>query len=189
MEEKIVRQNLNILPNKSKTYLLPLICEELGLKYIDRLVNTYLYYEEDYTKCIYLLYKYNFDYDYENNVRTGMIAYDEYLKSLPNFIKSYEFTEYVLYKLKIPEIYEEEYNKFTKGQYSSLKNETKNTILSFIKTHFPTAKVRYTRIKDVLIKNPVLKQYWEDKLGIKLEDKQELSSVMDKIAETFNLKL
>lgn len=185
MNEISIRQK----PNKSTTYLLPLI----GLytnKYTysnfisefdfptNHFINTYLYYEEVKTDeyYLYILYK-------QPNKIT--VFWEKWEKQL--FLDSNCFVEKIIpnkehfiYKMKFPN--QDLYNKYIKGQYSLFDNKDKNDILKFYKIN----SSEYMPIRSVLYKDSKKKKELEDKIGFKLDSNAELSSIPDLNNETYS---
>lgn len=175
-----------IISNKSKTYLLPLLSElvEFDKKYHDNLINTYIYDDlGKYKNCIFIYHKFSF----RNPEYT---SYEHKLVNNELFIDLIDIGDNVLYIFKYPEEYLFEYQKFKEGKYSLFGTDAKELILSFFSNIYKSninAVNFLLKMKQILFKDDKLKRKIEKELGISLPDGAELSSIMNKDDETFNL--
>ena len=130
------------IPNKSKSYLLPLFFRLLDLEYLENIFNTYCYKEEQDTDCFVIVYK-NADSD----------RYRDYISRLSTNIpqnhcislESYE--DYTITTYDIPEELTDDYNNFILGRYSLFRPESKSVIIRFLFSHYGNAYV------------PIIKKY------------------------------
>lgn len=173
--------------NKSKSYLLPLISDDVKLEYINELVNTYTYVEGFSDEIIGLLYNFQPDYNFFKNKYQGFIIYEEYLFNHPLYIDKIDVDNKVLYIFKIPEKYSYDYNKFIRGKYSEIREENKFKILNFLTSKFKGNQKIINDIEGILFKNPEIKHNLEKKLAVTISDSSELSSIIDKNVETFEV--
>lgn len=176
--------------NLSKTYLLPLISEMIGIEseFIDYLENTYIFDGTgEHKDCIFVRH----EFDFKNPEFT---AYEHRLVNNPYFIKCIDIKDEVVYVFKYPEEYMPEYNHFIKGEYSQFGEDAKKLIL-----HFWTVMYGKTasginailKMRQILYKDKKLKQEIEELLSsddcrIILSDDAELGDVMLVENETFN---
>src|SRR5690606_16660358 len=114
--------------NKSKTFLLPLLSEIIGIKreYFKYLKNTYMYDDMNYHQnCLYILH----DFSFRNPEFT---AYENKLIKNELFVELIDLDDdRVLYIFKIPDEYIHEYECVEKGKYSLFGKDAKELILSF----------------------------------------------------------
>ena len=175
-----------IISNKSKTYLLPLLSElvDFDKKYYDNLINTYIYDGVGkYENCIFVLHKFSF----RNPEYTH---YEHRLVNNELFVDLIDIGENVLYIFKFPEEYMDEYYAFEMGLYSEYGEDAKELILSFFGNIYKgnvNAVNFLLKIKQILFKDDKLKRKIEKELGVELPLNAELSSIMEKNNETFDL--
>lgn len=176
----------NIIINKSKTYLLPLLSElvEFDKKYHNNIINTYIYDDlGKYENCFFILHKFSF----RNPEYT---IYENKLINNELYIDLIDIDNDVLYIFKFPDDYLYEYNKYKEGKYSEFKNDAKELILNFFGEVYKfnmNAVSFLIKVKQILFKDKKLKKIIEDELNVILSDDAELSSIMDKEEETFNI--
>jgi hypothetical protein len=173
--------------NKSKTYLLPLLsdCIYLEKKYYKYLKNTYILDNLDlYNKSIYLMH----DYDKMNN------SIDNYEQNIIDNIYFHDLIQdknKVIYVMKFPKKYINEYNLFLEGKYSHFSEEAKNVILSYY-TELYAGNVNainfLIKVKQILYKDEKLRKQIEDELGVHIDSNAELTDVIDLKYETINLQ-
>jgi len=173
--------------NKSKTYLLPLLSQEvyLDLKYFYFLQNTYIFDDMNkYKNCIYILHKTKFkDPQFTN--------YENKLLKNPYFLDLIDIeAEKSLYVLKFPKEYMHEYNMYIKGKYSQFGDDAKNLILSFwgeIHQNNVNAVTFLLKVKQILFRDGKLRRQMEKDLNVKLDKDAELGTSLEKESETFPL--
>jgi hypothetical protein len=176
----------NIIINKSKTYLLPLLSElvEFDKKYHNNIINTYIYDDlGKYENCFFILHKFSF----RNPEYT---IYENKLINNELYINLIDIDNDVLYIFKFPDDYLYEYNKYKEGKYSEFKNDAKELILNFFGEVYKfnmNAVSFLIKVKQILFKDKKLKKIIEDELNVTLSDDAELSSIMNKEEETFNI--
>ena len=177
--------------NKSKTYLLPLFSELIDIKFVDDLENVYIKDDlEKHDKCIYLLYNFNIK-DPE------FTKYESELTENDLFVDLIDINNKVLYILKFPEDYIEEYNLYIKGKYSKFGDDAKELILKFWNDKYSSTtwiNQFLIKTKQILYKEKVLKQQIELTLSteqspVRLSDDAELSDICDIKDETFKLSV
>lgn len=178
----------NIVLNRSKTYLLPLLSElvNFDMKFMKYLLNTYMYVDnEEYENCLCVLHEFSFR-DPE------FTSYEHRLTKNELFVRCVDIGNKVLYIFKFPEDYMKEYNLFKDGRYSEFGDDAKQLILKFWgEVHKGnSASVQFLiKIKQILWKDEKLKQIIEKQLGVKLNDEQELGEITDPEKETFKLNI
>lgn len=173
--------------NKSKTYLLPLLSELIDLdpSFIKYLKNTYMFNNAiTDKKCIALLYDFSFKIP-------DFTLYEHRLINNALFIKSYDVGNQVLYIFEFPKEYEQEYDYFYNGKYSKFGKDAKELILKFWYSVYPNNKLVVNillDIKNILYKDEKLKKQLEKELDVKIENDQELGSIIEIDDETFVLE-
>ncbi len=180
-----------IVYNKSKTYLLPLLSELIPLRidYMKFLENTYIFDDKGkYEDCIFILH----DFSFKNPEFT---QYEHSLTSNEFFVDLVDIGNQVLYIFKFPDVYLTEYHHFINGKYSKFGEDAKELILSYwgeVYTEKVYAVSFLLKLKQVLFKDKLLKQQIERELStrgapIKLDDTTELASIIEPEEETFEL--
>lgn len=159
-------------PNKSETYILPMIGESL-----DEFM-TKGFPKCNYRNCfigdeqvpeledkIFVLYKFSGDLAY--------IAFENDMLERPNFYNTYDADPYhVMYVFDVPEKYKEDYKNFKQGLYSKMSTEYKEKIRRFWGN-----LSNDTDIMGTLYKTEAKFKKLESQLDIKIPRDQEASSV------------
>lgn len=169
--------------NRSKTYLLPLIFDMLGLdkslcRYIE---NTYMHDAlGEFKNCLIL--KVNYPLNHPVFKKSEKILMEGEL-----FVKHFDFNETVLYICKFPPIYQKEYDLFYNSVYSKFSEEAKIKILKFWSDIYATGGVRLdfiTNLKNILYKSEQLRKEYEKNLKVTISPEQELGHYVDPLKET-----
>jgi len=177
--------------NASKTYLLPLISEVVGIeqKYINYLENTYMFDENnEFNECIFIRH----EFDFKNPEFT---AYEHRLIDNQYFIKHIDIGKEVIYIFKFPEEYLKEYYLLQNSKYSEFGEDAKKLILKFWTEMYgkiPEGIKAIVRIKQILYKDTKLKKEIEQKLSsdkhkVILDDGSELGEKVEISNETLKL--
>lgn len=174
---------MKMAPNRSKTYLLPLILEFFNLpeNVSHNFLNCFVFDKDTiHENCIYLLYKYdiknpNFTkFEYELSKNNGYMTHYDLKNNL------------ILFVLQFPDEYIKEYHCYKNSEYSKYGTDAKEIILNYYKKRNIPQKV-YIKIKNILYRSPVLKLEIEQMLGVKLSDDSELGEIVDDISETIDI--
>lgn len=177
--------------NRSKTYLLPLISEVIGVEYgfIDHLENTYMFDEKgEFVNCLFIEHIFLVNND-------QFIAYEHKLTNNQYFLKNIDVEEKVVYVFRFPEEYLPEYNLLLEGKYSEFGEDAKKIILRFWTNMYgkTTSGINaILKIKQVLYKDKKLKQEIEDRLSsdqcrVVIADNAELGEAIEVEDETFTI--
>lgn len=174
---------MTMAPNRSKTYLLPLILEFFNLpeSISHNFINCFISDKENmYQNCIYLLYKYD--------IKNPSFTHFEYqLSKTHDYITHYDLkNNLILFVLKFPVDYIDEYYHYKNSEYSKYGEDAKKIILNYYKKRNIPLKV-YSKIKNILYKDKNLKLELEEILGVKLSDDSELGEIIDDISETIDI--
>ena len=182
----------NIRYNKSKTYLLPLMSELLGLeiKFMPYLINTYMHDEDHkYEDCLFILHEFSFK-------NPEFTAYEHRLTDNPLFLKHIDLDNKVLYVFKFPEEYMPEYHCFYNSQYSKFGEDAKQLILNFWATVYAgnhlgipfLQKLRNILYKSNKLKEKIEKDLSTEKHKVILDENQELGEWINEEDETFKIE-
>lgn len=175
-------------PNKSKTYLLPLLSElvDFNFKFIKHITTTYIFDDNnEYENCIFLKHDFNFK-------NPEFTAYEHKLTNNEYFVDLVDIDDKVIYIFKFPEEYLEEYNNYINGKYSHFGADAKELILAFWTKAYennPNAIPFLIKVKQILFKDEKLKKKIEKDLGVTLHSNAELSDIMNKSDETISLNI
>jgi len=169
--------NTNVL-NKSKTYILPYISEYIPIKFINKLLNTYTFYNNEYAFCL----------RYEFSGKKEFTQYEKELESNKYYRETIDVNKReVLYIFDIPEDLFNIVDLYLDGKYSYLPN--KDIVIGFLMKHF--GLTLDNKIIKILNRDESLKQEIEDQLNVKIPDGIDLSSCPNKDNENyinFNVK-
>lgn len=161
--------------NKSKTYVLPYMTDYIDLKFVQSIINTYLFYNGEYKFCI--LYKFSGKKEFTD--------YEDSLLSNPLFDTTVDVsTDQVLYVFDIPDDMYDIIETFIEGKYSRLPN--KNKIKNFLIDHFNLSHNNI--IFHVLDRSEVLREKIEGELNIEIDEELDLSDPPNVEAEEFKLE-
>ena len=161
--------------NKSKTYFLPYMKDYIPLKFIDQLINTYMFYNKDYKFC--LLYKFS--------GKKAYLDYEEELMQNEYFSETLDIDhDKVLYVFDMPTELFEIVDLFLEGKYSYLP--FKDKIKQFLTYHFKLRKNH--KIFHILDRSEILRKFLEEDLKVVIPEELDLSDPPDKQTEEFKLK-
>ena len=172
----------NMTPNRSKTYLFPLLLE--FYKFPDNILhllkNTYIYDTENlHDNCIYLLFQYDKSPEYSK------FEYD--LTLVNGYVTCYDLkNNLTLYVIKFPIEYLEEYYYFKDSKYSKYKKDAQQIILRYLKFLKINNNI-ITKIQQIFNKDIMLKRSIEKELGVSLAHDAELGEEINKEKETINI--
>lgn len=177
----------NVRYNASKTYLLPLISEVIGIetKFIDYLDNTYMFDEENaFNECLFIKHEFSFK-------NPEFTAYEHRLIDNQYFVKLIDIGSDVIYVFKFPDEYLHEYYCLQNSKYSEFGEDAKKLILRFwteMYGKFPSGINLILKIKQILYKEEKLKTQLEEKLNTKLDLHSELGEKVEVSNETFKFE-
>lgn len=164
--------------NKSYSYLIPLL-------------NEYCKIDGDYYVMLDNVYTNHFDGDvgdiiiisYYSNDDQGFLTYIQELKANEYCQDYIEDDDTIAVVFKFPDEYLYEYNCYKQGKFSEFRQKSKNIIIKYI---LDIHKYKDAdRVKRVLDKDELLRKDLERKLALTIDKDMELSSIPDKILETF----
>lgn len=175
------------IPNKSKTYLLPILARELSLKYLEQIENTFLFVKGITEEPILgILYKYTDKIEYTIEGEDGFIYYARLLKESKYFVKEYELGDYSLFVFKLPDTINYAYGCLLEGKYSWITPKDKKSIISFLTRYYPQEKSIITKVIGILNRSDILRENYEKELNIPIPKDAELSSKIDVESETID---
>jgi hypothetical protein len=129
---------IEIVPNKSMTYMLPLLTERFNFDLENGLANSYLSFNDDDDEfCI--LYKWS------SNPK--FLKFEGKLMAHGLFVKHEDYNNYTIYRFKLTEEMSKGKKKFVKGLYKEFSDEHKNAIIE----NLTKKKAKnISRIKEIL---------------------------------------
>jgi len=165
--------------NKSKSYILPLLGGHISFKYVNFIVNTFLYPNK-------VEGGYNIILQYDKRVLLNDDG-TEYIESIRHsdlFIDEPIIDDHIYLRLRIPTEYNEDVEYFLDGKYSKINNDVKNKIVIFLLKYYKNEFKVITRIKQVLTKDAALRRKLEKKFDVPFTRDMELSSKVNIEKET-----
>tara|TARA_R110000772_G_scaffold94399_3_gene192268 strand:- start:537 stop:1028 length:492 start_codon:yes stop_codon:yes gene_type:complete len=150
------------MANKSKTYLLPYVHDYIPIEYINRLEDTYLFYEKEYKFC--LLYKFS--------GQRNFMEYETRLMTNEYFCKTVDIhPDLVLYVFNIPDDLYRIIDLFLDGKYSYLPGKDK--VKQFLLDNFNIPENH--RIFHILDRSQILREELENKLNVTIAEDLDLA--------------
>ena len=169
----MTRSKIGIKLNKSSTYFLPFVDLQVNFKFLHLLRNSYLSFEDqDEVFCVL----------YEWNSKQEFTKYEEELMNHTLFEKHEDYGRFVLYKFRLTKNMQDARKLFLNGKYSLFTDEHKQSIETFLRKRGYT---NVDRIKGILGRKEEMRKELNEKLGVKIDPNQELSSAPDMKSETF----
>ena len=143
---------MNVVKNKSLTYMFPMLNEIFSFKFTQFLLNSYMAFEKgDNIFCV--LYKWSSDPEF--------LKFEKEIMEHPLYMGHADFGEKVAYKFKLTALMEIEKNKFIKGDYKRFSQEHKNAVGKYVDFRSFRNASRIKRIMtegDSLVSDPPLKE-------------------------------
>lgn len=129
---------VKIEQNKSITYMLPFLNEQLNLKFLNKMLNTYLFYSEE-EDCFCVLYEWSSN--------PNFLKFELELMNHHLFLSHEDLGNKVLYKFRLSKNMILGRDLFIKGKYKEFSEDHKNSIFNFLKLK---NALNINRIKDIL---------------------------------------
>lgn len=174
-------------PNRSKTYLLPLLLDVLSNEssFYNMITNTYIFDESDnYKDCIFV----EIDFSFNN---PEFIEFEHSLTQSDLYLGKIDITsDRVLFIYKFPEDYMDEYRYFKEGKYSKYSKSAQEVIYDYIRQLYKSNKGLIPfliNLKRIFNRDKELRKELEDKLRVKIHHEAELSDIINIENETINL--
>jgi len=164
--------------NKSYSYLIPLL-------------NEYCKIDGDYYVMLDNVYTHHFGGDVGNIIIISYFSNDdpeflEYVQKLKTHEYCQDYTEgedTIAIVFKFPDEYLYEYDCYQQGKFSKFRQYAKDIIVKYI---LDIHKYKDAdRVQRVLNKDDLLRKDLEKRLALTIDKDMELSSIPDKILETF----
>ena len=163
---------IKVRPNKSLTYALPLLEEELNLEFCQLISNSYIINNDD-EKSFSILYRFL--------GKPEFTKFEGRLMKHELFKGHEDYGNYVLYKFDLTQEMEEGLSLFKEGKYSKFSNKHKNSILQFLEKR----KWSTTKVGMILNRDDTLIQARKKK-GEVIGDEDELLEKPDMKDENFS---
>lgn len=169
--------------NRSKTYIFPFITKNLENYDLikDCLQNTFLFDDNNtHNNSIYCLFK------FQNTIQLEL--FDKLNISNNNLIDVWDINiNECIYIFNIPNKYINDYNLILNSKYSEISIDAKKIILNFWSKIYGNNGVN--AVRQVLYKDPLLKQELEKKLNVKIHEDSELGQYFDLEKEIINIEI
>jgi hypothetical protein len=169
---KVQRNKIEVILNKSLTYFLPLVDEQINLKYLHLLRNTYLSNGEEDEFCVL----------YEWSANPQYTAWEKELMENHLYIGHEDYDNLVLYKFRLSKNMKDAKTLFINGKYSMFSNEHKLAIDNFLKRKGAS---NGPKIMKILARDEGLRLKMNETLDVKIDPNDELSSKPDLYNEDF----
>jgi len=112
--------DINITPNKSRTYMLPFVDEQIGFKFIHNMINTYLSFEDgDDIFCV--MYKWTSDLKF--------LKFEGELMKNHLFLGHEDYADHTIYKFRLSRHMQIGKEHFIKGDYHLFSPDHKGAIM------------------------------------------------------------
>lgn len=165
---------IEIVPNKSTTYLLPIVDQQIDFEFLYLLRNTYMSHDgENGDFCVL--------YEWSSNVK--FTAFEKRLMEHTLFTKHEDYDNYVLYRFKLTKNMEDHKILFINGKYSMFSDKNKEIINKHLLKRGIT---NADRIKKILNRDEKLRLEMNETLRVKIDPNNELSSKPNIKAENFS---
>lgn len=169
------KYKIKVSPNKSLTYMLPMLVEEFNLRFPKLMINSYVINNEE-ERYFCVLYKF-LGRDEYTKFEGRLMEHDLYLGH-----EDYE--EHVLYKFRLNPDMEKELELFKEGKYSQFSKKHKEDINSFLKKKQWSSD----KVNMILNRSEVLINIRKKK-GIEINDGDELLEKPNMEDENFSNNL
>ena len=117
------RYSINIVPNKSKTYILPLLNKSVKFQHRHLLVNSYISYNEgDEIFCV--LYKWDNSKEF--------LEFEGKMMIHPLFINQEDFDDMTCYKFRLSPLMSQARELFVQGKLKELDDSYKQSIIDYL---------------------------------------------------------
>jgi hypothetical protein len=158
--------------NKSKTYILYYIGKYIPIKFLDKLNNTYIFFNNEYKICLRYTYSGKLEFTkYEKELESN-----EYYESTIDITKSE-----VLYTFNVPLELLDVLDLFISGKYSYLPEQEE--LVDFLICNFGLTEE--SKIIRIIRRDNELREALEEELNTKIPKDLDLSSLPDLDNENF----
>ena len=158
---------------KSTLFALPMLGGERRLFFYDNLLINCFIGVPDHEGCIALLYRWSGD--------PLFLKFENALKQFRNYLDSYDVSEtFIMFVFDVPTKHIKNYKSFITGKYSKFSSDYKTQILKFHGMDINS------QLAQIVYKNEKRKKRLEHTLNVKLDDKAELYSILNKNQEIFD---
>lgn len=114
---------INLVKNKSLTYMLPLVDTEINFELNQFLLNCYVSFDDDETFCV--MYKWSSNPEF--------LKYEGKLMKHPMYVGHADFGERVVYKFQLTHVMKRGRELFVEGRYKEFSDAHKKSILDYMK--------------------------------------------------------
>lgn len=144
-----------IKKNKSKTYIFPIVKEQVNFLFKERIINTYCSFsKDDLIFCV--LYNWSSDVNY--------LEFEDDLMSHHLFEGHKDYGKKVLYKFRLPQAIKDTRDKFYKGDLKNIIDIHKDVIIKDLKERKVSNLIKISQILDKNSNVPFKKPLEEDEI-------------------------
>ena len=165
---------LTLLPTKSMTYIMPIFAREIGFKFLNRIVGSYL--ENNSQEKLYsVVYKFS--------SKPAYIDYEETLAKHPLYVGHEDYDDHVLYKFKTTDRIQATIELFKEGKYSGFSEKDKGDVYGILEMRGFT---KMSQLKQIFNRDETLRKQMQKDLKCEIPVGSELSSPPVMASETFS---
>ena len=135
---------VNIVPNKSTTYMFPFVHEQIKFKFFDSVINTYLSVEQD-DEIFCVMYEWSSNPDF--------IKFEGEMMKHPLYLGHSDFGDKVVFKFRLTRNMLIGRKLFLQGRYDEFSDDHKKSIMAYLNEIGATNAGRISQIltKDMLL--------------------------------------
>lgn len=171
---KISKNKIEIILNKSLTYFLPIVDEQVNFKHIHLMRNCYLSNEGE-DGYFSVLYEWSSNPEYTN--------WEKELMEHHLFVGHEDYDNMVLYKFRLSKNMQEAKILFINGKYSMFTDDHKKSIDNFLIKRKASNR---DKINKILNRDDGLREAMNETLKVKIDPNDELSSKPNLFYEDFS---
>lgn len=116
---------VTLVPNKSTTYMLPFVSEQVNFKFNEFLLNSYLSFEED-DELFCVMYRWSSSPEF--------LKYEHEMMTNHLFVGHADFGDKVVYKFRLSRLMKIGRDAFIKGDYKGFSPEHKELIIKYLES-------------------------------------------------------
>lgn len=131
---------INVMPNKSRTYMLPFLAAQFDFEFNQRLVNTYISFDDKQDESFCLLYDWHAGPDF--------LKFEGLLMKHTLFLSHEDYDDKTLYRFRLSRHMSMGREKFVQGLYTEFSQDHKESIVKYLNDENATNKHRIIEILD-----------------------------------------
>ena len=132
------KYKINLVKNKSITYIFPFVSSYVDFKFTNKILNSYVSFENDELFCV--MYKWSSDHDF--------LKFEKEISENPLYIGHSDFDDKVVYRFKLNDDLRKGMNLFLQGDYSLFSEKHKKCVSDYVKSSGYKNAYRIIKIMD-----------------------------------------